>query len=129
MSLVDDVRTALRVVSTKTDDEIQLYIDAAVSDMRRVGIRDKLLEPESMTPLARSAVVMFCKATYGHDNSAEFPIWWNRYQWSVLALMNSSMNECDESADESSEGSPSSPSGDESDGTGEDSGGEGDDAP
>lgn len=96
--LTDDVRVALRVTSDATDSEIEAMIDTAIADMRRVGVRDSLLNRESLTPMALNAVVMFCKANYGFDNK-DAGTFWNRYQWTVTALMNSSMNECDAYAD------------------------------
>lgn len=98
MSLLDDVRAAERVVSDLTDGELQVYIDAAIAEMRRVGVRESLLDQESLTPLAKYAVFMHVKANYGHDDS-EFPMWWTRFNQTVLSLVNSSMNECDTDAD------------------------------
>ena len=109
MSLIDDVKVSLRVVSDMTDVEVQGLIDAAMQDMRRVGIRAALLG-DPMNPLAKSAVVMFCKASYGFDNS-DSDRYWQRYHWAVTALMNSSANEAAEVAtaafDELSEPEPS----------------------
>ena len=97
--LLDDVRVALRVTSDATDSEIEAMIDTAIADMRRVGVRDSLLNRESLTPMALNAVFMFCKANYGFDNK-DAGTFWNRYQWTVTALMNSSMNECDSLSDD-----------------------------
>ena len=98
MSLLDDVRAAERVVSTLTDGELQIYIDAAKRDMRRVGVREELIEPEeTMDPMARLAVVMHVKGSYGHDDS-EHDKWWKRYHETVTSMLNSSMNECDEAS-------------------------------
>lgn len=93
MALLDDVRVALRVTSEMTDVEIRGYVDAAISDMRRVGVREDLLNEETMNSLARHAVVMFCKGSYGYDNS-EAPRFLQSYHWAVTALMNSTANEC-----------------------------------
>lgn len=93
MALLDDVRVALRVTSTMTDVEVQGYIDAAIADMRRVGVREELLSEETMNSLARHAVVMFCKSSYGYDNS-EADRFRRSYDWAVTALMNSTANEC-----------------------------------
>jgi hypothetical protein len=90
--LIDDVRVALRVTSTMTDVEVDALIEGAIADMRRVGIRDELLERESLSPLAKAAVVMWCKANYGFDNS-EGPTYFERYKWLVTSMVNSSMNE------------------------------------
>lgn len=94
MALVDLARSIERVVSNKTDEEIQLWIDTALADMRRVGVRESLLDPEDLTPLAKSAAMFYVKANYGHDNS-EHDKWHSRYIEAVSCLMNSSANECD----------------------------------
>ena len=94
MALIDDVRVSLRVVSDMTDVEVQGLIDAATQDMRRVGVRERLLS-EPMNALAKHAVVMFCKANYGFDNN-DSDRYWQRYGWAVRSLMNSSANECAE---------------------------------
>ena len=109
MSLLDDVRAAERVVTDLTDGELQILIDAAIAEMRRVGIRDSLLAEETMTPLAKYAVMMHVKANYGHDDS-EHAMWWSRFNTTVMSLMNSSMNECDTEAD-----ADFAPQGDDSD--------------
>lgn len=96
MSLVDEARTVVRVCHSKTDGEIQAYIDAALADMRRVGIRESLLDADSLSPLAKMAAFFYVEANYGHDNPKEFPIWWERYMLTVTSLMNSVANECDE---------------------------------
>ena len=97
MTLIEEARTVERVVSEMTDVEIQVLIDAAMDDMRRVGIREALLSQEDMAPLAHYAVLMFVKANYGHDDS-EHDKWQQRYRWAVTALMNSKANECAEDA-------------------------------
>ena len=96
MSLLDEARVVVRVCHNKTDVEIQAYIDAALEDMRRVGVRESLLDPEALTPLAKMAAFDYVEAHYGHDNPKEFPMWWERYLFTVTSLMNSSANECDE---------------------------------
>ena len=104
MYLADLAREVQRIVSDMTDAEIQMLIDAAVAEMRRVGIRGELLDPENMSALAKYAVIMHVKATYGHDDS-ERSFWWQLYQHQLAALMNSSANECDTIAQDESLGS------------------------
>lgn len=126
-TLKDDVRVALRVISTATDVEIEGYVDAAIADMRRFGVRDELLV-EPLNPLARNAVVMFCKASYGFD-SKDYDRFWERYIWTCTALKNSDADECiyeelhandepDGDSDETDDGSGEEP-GDDSEGGGE----------
>jgi len=92
MALIDDVRSCLHVSSDKTDVEIQMWIDSAIDDMRRCGVKESLLNPSTMNSLAKSAVVMFTKARYGFDNSEadRFESW---YQATLASLLNSKANE------------------------------------
>lgn len=92
MALLDDMRVRVRVLSDKTDSEIQDMIDAALRNMRRVGIREELLQEETMDPMVRDAVALYCKANYGFDNS-DGDRFWNRFQWQLAEMVNSSMNE------------------------------------
>lgn len=128
MSLLDDVRVALRVTHEMTDVEIQGYIDMAFADMSRVGIRQSLLDPESPNPMVRHAVVMFCKGSYGFDNS-EGERFLMAYNTTVTALMNSKFNECADDEDTESrlpKDEPDETGGDDTDGddTGDDTGGD-----
>ena len=101
MALLDLAREVQRVVSTATDAELTLLIDAAIAELRRVGIREELLNPDDMDPLAKMAVMMHVKASYGHDDD-ESDRWWSRFHYFVTALMNSTANVCDDYEDTSS---------------------------
>lgn len=92
MALIDDVRSCLRVTSTMTDVEIQMWIDAAIEDMRRCGVADAELAQESMNSLAKSAVVCFVKGQYGYDNT-EAERFLESYRLMLAALLNSKTNE------------------------------------
>ena len=104
MATLDDVRTYLRVISNRTDSEIDDDISAALTHMRRVGVRESLLREDSLDPQAKYAIQAFCKSSYGFDNS-EGPTWWSRYQITVASLLNSSANECAGESSESTGGS------------------------
>ena len=69
MSLHDDVKVALRVTSDALDTEVDGLIAAALADMRRAGVDQRLLDEAAMSPLAKAAVVMYVKANFGYDNS------------------------------------------------------------
>lgn len=86
---VAEIRTILRVSSESTDDEIQMLIEAAIEDMRRVGIADEVIENE--TPLVRQAIACYCKSCYGFDN-AEADRFNRSYRQIVCDLLNSSAN-------------------------------------
>ena len=91
MALIDDVRSCLRVTSELTDDEIEMWVNAAIADMTRVGIRETLLAEDNMTPLAKAAVTLYCKGHYGFDNE-EAPRFLTHYRQTVAALLNSPAN-------------------------------------
>lgn len=91
MALLDDARLALRVTSTLTDEEIQMWVDAALADMERVGVRLELIDEDNPSALVRSAVICFVKGQYGYDN-AEAPRFLESYRMIVAGLLNSSAN-------------------------------------
>ena len=91
MALLDDVKVALRVKSGATDSEIGMWIDAALADMRRVGIDESMLDAENPSALVKAAVVCFAKASYGYDVE-ERPQFQESYRSIVCDLMNSSAN-------------------------------------
>jgi uncharacterized phage protein (predicted DNA packaging) len=65
MALIDDVKKALRVSNTAHDTEVTDLIAAAQKDLSIVGI-----DPVDITdPLIKRAIVTYCKAYFGYDNS------------------------------------------------------------
>lgn len=91
MALLDDVRGSFLLTSTATDAVLQLHIDAALEDMRRVGVRPELLVDGCMNPIATNAVIAFCHAYYD-ATSVLTPIWVSRYEMAVTNLMNSDLS-------------------------------------
>lgn len=94
MTFLSDVKVSLRVSSDATDSEIRMWIDAALGDMARVGVREELLDqedPESMPALVRAAVACYVKANYGYDVD-ERPQFEDSYRRIVCGLMNSPAN-------------------------------------
>jgi len=92
MALLDDVKSSLRVTSTLTDTEIQMWIDAAVADMRRCGVKSELLDKTRMSPLSKAAVTCFVKAQYGYDND-EAQRFLDSYKSMLASMLNSNSNE------------------------------------
>lgn len=91
MALLDDVRSSFQLTSTATDVVLQGYIDTAIADMERVGVRPELLVEESIHPIAKNAVIALCQALYD-PNAALTPIWLSRYNMAVTNLMNSDLS-------------------------------------
>lgn len=82
MSLLEDVKVALRVGHDATDSEVEDLIAAAIFDMANKGISVTWLGTDPMDPsftvddvdedalptMAKRAVVTYAKANYGYDN-------------------------------------------------------------
>lgn len=95
MALLDEVKIACRVSSDVFDTELEAYISAALMDMRRAGVREELLSPASVSPMAKAAIFQWCKAYYGYDNP-EAERFMESYREILRSLLNSRANECDE---------------------------------
>ena len=91
MSLYDDAKRALHIATDYYDDEVRGLVDAAVADMRRVGVRDELLHPSDPDPLVRAATCSYCKANFGYDNP-EADRFMQSYRETVVSLLNSDAN-------------------------------------
>lgn len=88
MALLDEMRVALRVTTTATDTEVQAYMDAARADMLRVGVPEDMLDEDNIDPLAKVAMVQYCKAHFGYDND-EAPRFGESYRQLVADMLNS----------------------------------------
>lgn len=101
MSLLDDMKLTLRLGAEDFDVEVQMLIDAAMTDMARVGVRPELLELDDDGNLLRrnalvwQAIAAFCKSRFGFDNgdAGRFD---DAYYRTVIDLMNSKANVADE---------------------------------
>lgn len=91
MSLLDDVKIVCRVSSSVFDTELQAHIDAALADMKRVGIKDELLNVDDLHPLVRAAVFTYARANFGYDVS-ERSQFEDSYRSLVISLLNSDAN-------------------------------------
>lgn len=94
MTLLSDIKVAVRVSSEATDSEIQMWIDASLADMERVGIRKELLDTKAGdlgNSLVKAAVTCYVKANYGYDveERAQFE---ESYRRIVCGLLNSPAN-------------------------------------
>lgn len=106
MALLDDVRTALRVTTDKTDGEIAAYIGTALFDMGNKGIRSDFLAEDAdvescdYMPIVKTAVINYCKAHYGRDvEASERNACLSSYRSIVASLMNGKQNIHYEAAD------------------------------
>ena len=85
------VKTVLRISADVYDAEIEMLIDSALEDLKRVGISE--LAIDEGTPLVRKAVCCYCKANFGYDNS-DASFFDRAYRQTVTDLMNSKANVC-----------------------------------
>ena len=88
MALVDDVKAALRVSSDAYDSEVEGLIAAAKRDLDRVGVPDSMTKDGSEDALVKMAVVLYCKARFGYDNS-EAGRFEESYRQTVCDMLNS----------------------------------------
>lgn len=105
MSLLEDVKVALRVGHDATDSEVQNLIDAALFDMANKGVSvswlgiDPMyqsfsagtLESGALPAMAKRAVIAYAKANYGLDNDDADRLT-KAYDSIVCSLLNSRFN-------------------------------------
>lgn len=96
MSLLDDVKMALRLTTDALNAEVETLIDAARYDMERVGVDPNLLAKDPLTDnienaFVKQAICVYAKAHFGYDN-AEAPRFDDSYRRIVCDLLNSSRN-------------------------------------
>jgi len=96
VTLLADIRTALRVTTDLLDSEAQTLISAALYDMERVGVNPALLVVDEETgdlgnAFVKNAVMAYCKAQFGYDVS-EAQRFDDSYRRIVCDLLNSSQN-------------------------------------
>lgn len=110
MSLLEDVKVALRVGHDATDSEIEDLIAAAVFDMANKGVAASWLGCSPMSKsfnithidecalpvMAKRAIVTYAKANYGYDNDDADRLM-KSYDSLVCSLLNSRYNSVYES--------------------------------
>lgn len=99
MALLDDVRTAVRVTTAKTDGELETYIGTALFDMENKGVKPDFLAEEADSengdymPIVKTAVICYCKAHYGRDvEASERNACASSYNSIVASLLNGKQN-------------------------------------
>lgn len=66
--MLDSVKQALRITNTAFDGEVRDLIDAARSDLMLSGVSPEKANDDT-DPLIKRAVIVYCKANFGLDNS------------------------------------------------------------
>ena len=109
MTLLDDIKTSLRVTSEVYDSEVRDLIYAARFDMERVGVDPTMLALNPHTQdvdnaFVKQAIRCYAKAHFGYDNP-EAQRFDESYRRIVCDLMNSSHNvSANEPSEEPEEG-------------------------
>lgn len=117
MSLLEDVKVALRVGHDATDSEVADLITAAIFDMANKGISTAWLGTDPMDPsfsledvdeaalpaMAKRAIVTYAKAGYGYDND-EAERFMKSYDSILCSLGNSRFNAVYETDEEVGDG-------------------------
>lgn len=74
MTLLDDVRTELRVTTERTDSGIRIYINSAIFQMENRGVNPEFLAEDANDgdyhDIVKDAVICYCKARYGRNIEA-----------------------------------------------------------
>jgi hypothetical protein len=95
VTLLADIKTALRIKTDALDSEVETLIGSALYDMWRVGVSPALLDEDALDDepnlFVKQAVTAYCKAHFGYDN-AEADRFDDAYRRIVCDLMNSSEN-------------------------------------
>lgn len=68
--MLDKVKLSLRITSNYFDNEITDLIESARQDLVLSGVSSKLAkEQHNIDPLIERAIILYCKANFGYDNS------------------------------------------------------------
>ena len=67
MSIINDVKTALRISNTAFDSEINDLISAAQSDLKLSGVLESKVNDDT-DPLIKRAIIIYVKANFGWNN-------------------------------------------------------------
>lgn len=95
MAILDDVKTALRVRTSLTDAEVEVYIATALFDMGNKGVRSSFLAPDGdgeYQPIVKTAIMCYCKANYGYDKEDDAAFALRAYDSIVTSLCNGKQN-------------------------------------
>lgn len=71
MSLLNDVKLAVRVASNSYDNELTDLIAAALADMGITDIKPEALVSVNPDPLIKRAIITYCKMNFGYVNLSE----------------------------------------------------------
>ncbi len=90
MSLLEDMRMMVRTASTKTDTELDMWIDGAFAELSRVGIPAKRpADDAAIHPLVKQFIAAHVRSKYGLDSAEEQAAWAETAEKLERDMMNS----------------------------------------
>ena len=79
--MLNDIKTSLRISGNDLDMEILDLIESAKADLILSGVnKDKVIDTD---PLIKRAIIVYCKAHFGYDDSKIV----ERFEQSYISLM------------------------------------------
>jgi len=68
MTMLQRIKTALRISAVDYDEEVTGLIAAAREHLRTSGVSEAVLASEDPAPLVEQAITIYCKSNFGFDN-------------------------------------------------------------
>lgn len=68
MTMLQRIKTALRVSAVDYDEEVTGLISSAREHLRLSGVSETALASEDPAPLVEQAITLYCKSNFGFDN-------------------------------------------------------------
>lgn len=91
MDYVESIAKAIRLKSDNFNDDLQGYIDSCKLDLINAGVEKKTVNSET-DPLIKNAIIMYCKAVFGIDNTEKHQ-WMRMYENLKVSLKNANYQE------------------------------------
>lgn len=71
MTMLADVKLAMRITTTAYDSDLTLLINAALADLEICGVEGATVNNTSTDPLVIRAVITYCRANFGQPEDYE----------------------------------------------------------
>lgn len=84
MTILDEVKKALRVTQSVTDSEIQRLINSAKTDLGIAGVE----VPDELDDICTTAIIAYCKFSYGNMEPGDAHRWKQIYDEQKAQLSN-----------------------------------------
>lgn len=84
MAILNNIKKALRISHDYLNDDIQENIDAAIAEMKRLGIQEEKATDESDPAILR-AIKTYCQAMFT-DNTSDMEKYFASWQYQIDCL-------------------------------------------